>query len=107
MSNYDTPHSTLESHRGKTTSMEFAVGTQFESATTAPLNTPSYNNPLASVPTVENLATFYDGSGATGTQTILTKIRNCDMTLKNRKTWLYKTGCDNISIGYNNIRTQL
>ena len=71
MSTYDTPHSTLESHssKTKTTSMEFAVGMQFESALTVPRNTPSYNNPLASVPTVENLAHFNDASGAGGSDT--------------------------------------
>ncbi|CAB3978436.1 SHC-transforming 1-like [Paramuricea clavata] len=68
MSNYDTPHSTLESHSGRdmASSLEFTVGTQFESAVTGPpLNTPSYNNPLASVPTVGNLPTLYDTPGAT------------------------------------------
>ncbi len=74
MSKYDTPHCTIESHSGgdKTTSMEFAVGTQFASAVTGPpLNTPSYNNPLASVPTVENLSVFYDSPGTTGNKSIL------------------------------------
>ena len=69
MSEYDTPHGTLQSHpeEEKTTSMDFAVSTQFKNAVSGPpLNTPSYNNPLASVPTVENLSTFYDTPGATG-----------------------------------------
>jgi hypothetical protein len=73
MSNYDTPHSTLESHSGRdmASSLEFTVGTQFESAVTGPpLNTPSYNNPLASVPTVGNLPTLYDTPGATGNENI-------------------------------------
>lgn len=68
ISKYDTPHTTIETHsEEKTIFMDFAVSTQFKHAVTGPpLNTPSYNNPLASVPTVENLSTFYDTPGATG-----------------------------------------
>ena len=68
MSKYDTPHATIDNHSEgvKNTSMKFAVGTQFENAVTGPpINTPSYNNPLASVATVENLPTFYDTPEAT------------------------------------------
>lgn len=70
MSNYDTPHGTINTHHTateKTTSMEFTVGTHFESGASAPLlSTPTYNNPLVSSPTVDDLSTTYDAPGTTG-----------------------------------------
>lgn len=64
MSKYDTPHSTIESNaRGKEptpTSMEFAVGTQFDAAMGPLVNIPSYNNPLAAAMTVEDIPSIYD-----------------------------------------------
>lgn len=77
MSNYDTPHTTLDRHLGvdhlnlnepaQNNSMEFAIGTQFDMAASGPpVNTPSYNNPLASVAAVENLTSYYDSPRRTG-----------------------------------------
>ena len=88
MSKYDTPHSTLETHpeEEKNILMDFAVSTQFKDVVTGPpLNTPSYNNPLASISTVENLSTFYDTPGTTG------NINNLSTSLKicwARSNWL-------------------
>lgn len=68
MSNYDTPHSTIETQSLRKTdiSMEFAIGTQFDAAANhLRPSAPSYDIPLASVPTVDNLS-FYETPGATG-----------------------------------------